>query len=224
MPHGEFEVALERKPDERADATGIERVEFQVKLNPGQPFGPLAKMASGGELSRISLAIEVVRSGASPGSDVRVRRGRRRRRRPRRRDRRPQAEPARRRAGKCYASLTFRRWRAKGSAHYRVVKLTDGKTSRTERARAERRRADRGIVANARRHRDHRTNPRARRGNDRPGREVACELRLFFGRTYEHEAVLFDVEAVACRRSRAAAARFARRRTRSPCPSSRHTI
>ena len=66
MPHGEFRVELQPKPLERADATGLERVEFQVKLNPGLPFAPLAKVASGGELSRISLAVEVVRSGASP--------------------------------------------------------------------------------------------------------------------------------------------------------------
>ena len=66
MPHGEFRVELEEKPVERADATGLERVEFQVKLNPGLPFAPLAKVASGGELSRISLAVEVARSGASP--------------------------------------------------------------------------------------------------------------------------------------------------------------
>src|SRR5262245_42741365 len=53
MPHGEFRVELEEKPVERADAAGLERVEFQVKLNPGLPFGPLAKVASGGELSRV---------------------------------------------------------------------------------------------------------------------------------------------------------------------------
>ncbi len=66
MPHGEFRVDLEAKPDERADGTGLERIEFQVRLNPGQAFGALSKVASGGELSRVSLAIEVVRSGASP--------------------------------------------------------------------------------------------------------------------------------------------------------------
>ena len=65
MPHGEFRVELEEKPLERADATGLERIEFQVKLNPGLPFGSLAKVASGGELSRVSLAVEVARSGAS---------------------------------------------------------------------------------------------------------------------------------------------------------------
>src|SRR4029077_14764919 len=66
MPNGEFRVELPPKPEERADATGLERVEFAVRLNPGQPFGALERVASGGELSRISLAIEVVLSGASP--------------------------------------------------------------------------------------------------------------------------------------------------------------
>ena len=66
MPNGEFRVELTEKPEERADATGLERVVFEVRLNPGQPFGPLERVASGGELSRISLAIEVVLSGASP--------------------------------------------------------------------------------------------------------------------------------------------------------------
>lgn len=65
LPHGRFRVALDRKPPERADAGGIDRVEFQVQLNPGQPFGSLSRVASGGELSRISLALEVVGTGAS---------------------------------------------------------------------------------------------------------------------------------------------------------------
>jgi DNA repair protein RecN (Recombination protein N) len=66
MPHGEFRIELQPKPAERADATGLERVEFTIKLNPGLPFGALSKVASGGELSRISLGLEVVRVGASP--------------------------------------------------------------------------------------------------------------------------------------------------------------
>ncbi len=39
---------------------GAERVAFEVCTNPGQPFGPLAKIASGGELSRFMLALKVV--------------------------------------------------------------------------------------------------------------------------------------------------------------------
>ena len=40
-------------------------IEFEVALNPGQDFGPLSRVASGGELSRISLALEVVAAGAT---------------------------------------------------------------------------------------------------------------------------------------------------------------
>lgn len=39
---------------------GAEEVEFLIQTNPGSPFGPLNKIASGGELSRISLAIQVI--------------------------------------------------------------------------------------------------------------------------------------------------------------------
>ena len=40
-------------------------MEFQVSANPGQPLRPLAKVASGGELSRISLAIQVITAHAA---------------------------------------------------------------------------------------------------------------------------------------------------------------
>ena len=40
-------------------ATGRDRVEFEISTNPGAPFGPLAKIASGGELSRFVLALKV---------------------------------------------------------------------------------------------------------------------------------------------------------------------
>ena len=63
MGGGRFEVAVEPVGDERPDAQGAERVEFLVAANPGQPPRPLRKVASGGELSRISLAIEVAALG-----------------------------------------------------------------------------------------------------------------------------------------------------------------
>ncbi|MBI5782255.1 MAG: DNA repair protein RecN [Gammaproteobacteria bacterium] len=63
MPGGSFEVTLTSLPDDEAGAYGLERVEFQVSANPGQPARPLAKVASGGELSRISLALQVVLAG-----------------------------------------------------------------------------------------------------------------------------------------------------------------
>ena len=59
MPEGRFEVLIENLPWENATENGINRVEFQVSANPGQPLNPLSKVASGGELSRISLVIQV---------------------------------------------------------------------------------------------------------------------------------------------------------------------
>ncbi len=59
MAGGRFEVALE--PCAPGGA-GVELVEFRVSANPGQPLRSLAKVASGGELSRIGLAIQVMAS------------------------------------------------------------------------------------------------------------------------------------------------------------------
>ncbi|MGE1069276.1 DNA repair protein RecN [Pantoea agglomerans] len=59
MPHGQFKIALIFNPDQLT-ADGASRVDFQVTTNPGQPLQPLGKVASGGELSRIALAIQVI--------------------------------------------------------------------------------------------------------------------------------------------------------------------
>ncbi|BDU16864.1 DNA repair protein RecN [Lysobacter auxotrophicus] len=63
MGGGRFDVELEPLDADRPDPQGAERVEFMVAANPGQPARPLRKVASGGELSRISLAIEVAALG-----------------------------------------------------------------------------------------------------------------------------------------------------------------
>ncbi|MFN7137099.1 MAG: hypothetical protein ACK4MU_06230, partial [Thermomonas sp.] len=63
MQGGRFEVALEPNAADTPDPQGRERAEFLVSANPGQPPRPLRKVASGGELSRISLAIEVATQG-----------------------------------------------------------------------------------------------------------------------------------------------------------------
>lgn len=63
MGGGRFDVALEPIETDRPDPLGAERVEFLVAANPGQPARALRKVASGGELSRISLAIEVAALG-----------------------------------------------------------------------------------------------------------------------------------------------------------------
>lgn len=60
MQEGRFAVAL--LPLAEGNAHGLESVEFQVAVNPGMPLRSLAKVASGGELSRISLAIQVATS------------------------------------------------------------------------------------------------------------------------------------------------------------------
>jgi len=60
MNGGQFEVALEPLPAQAA--YGMEAVEFRVAANPQQPLRALSKVASGGELSRIGLAIQVIAS------------------------------------------------------------------------------------------------------------------------------------------------------------------
>ncbi|WP_321322912.1 DNA repair protein RecN [Thiomicrorhabdus sp.] len=60
MPNGLFEVAL--SDAEQPNTNGTDKVIFNVTANKGQPLQPLAKVASGGELSRISLAIQVATS------------------------------------------------------------------------------------------------------------------------------------------------------------------
>ena len=63
MAGGKFEIALQ--PLEEGNATGLERIEFLVAGHAGVEPRPLAKVASGGELSRISLAIQVITSRAA---------------------------------------------------------------------------------------------------------------------------------------------------------------
>jgi DNA repair protein RecN (Recombination protein N) len=67
MPGGTFEVSVVRPADARPRAFGLDDIEFLISANPGQPLLPLSKVASGGELSRMSLAIQVV---ASDGSTI----------------------------------------------------------------------------------------------------------------------------------------------------------
>nr|BAL55364.1 DNA repair protein RecN [uncultured Gammaproteobacteria bacterium] len=64
MPHGQFAIEVHTEPEAEPRPEGLDRVEFLVTTNPGQPLRPLAKVASGGELSRLSLAIQVACSEA----------------------------------------------------------------------------------------------------------------------------------------------------------------
>ncbi len=70
MPHGQFNIAIEQKHNnidshsEKASmnisANGLDNIDFQVSINPGQALEAMNKVASGGELSRISLAMQVI--------------------------------------------------------------------------------------------------------------------------------------------------------------------
>ncbi len=130
LPHGRFHTAIRARPEEQADGSGFDQIEFQVALNPGQELGPLTKVASGGELSRISLALEVVSAGitavptlvfdevdAGIGGGVAEIVGRR------------LSEIAAQRQVLCVTHLA--QVASQGPHHYRVVKLTDGYTTRT---------------------------------------------------------------------------------------------
>ncbi len=55
----QFRTAIDRLSEDRWTASGMDRIEFLISTNPGANFAPLAKIASGGELSRFILALKV---------------------------------------------------------------------------------------------------------------------------------------------------------------------
>jgi len=130
MPGGVFEIAVRELDSDAASAHGADEIEFLVSANPGQPPRPLAKVASGGELSRISLAIQVAaaQSEALPclvfdevdagvGGGVAEIVGRQLR------------TLGERAQVLCVTHLP--QVASQAHAHVRVTKLTDGKTTRT---------------------------------------------------------------------------------------------
>lgn len=66
LAHARFRVGLNALAEEDASAGGLERVGFEVATIEGAPFGPLTKIASGGELARFALALKVALAEASP--------------------------------------------------------------------------------------------------------------------------------------------------------------
>jgi DNA repair protein RecN (Recombination protein N) len=131
MPAAEFSVRIEHKPDERCDSTGMDRITFEVTTNAGSAPGPIDRVASGGELSRIGLAIAVVAIDASTvptlvfdevdagiGGAVAAVVGRRLR------------QLAAAHQVLCVTHLP--QVASQGSWHYRIVKLSDGNSSRTQ--------------------------------------------------------------------------------------------
>ncbi len=129
MAGGRFQVEITPLSSTEPAAHGVDQIEFRVTANPGQPLRPLAKVASGGELSRLSLAIQVssaaretrcmvfdeVDSGI--GGAVAEIVGRELR------------SLAERSQVLCVTHLP--QVASQGHHHLRVIKLTDGKTTRT---------------------------------------------------------------------------------------------
>ena len=64
MGGGVFRAAVTPRKDSACGPHGMDNIEFLVSANAGQPVQPLAKVASGGELSRISLSIQVISAGS----------------------------------------------------------------------------------------------------------------------------------------------------------------
>ena len=60
-----LEVQIDQVREAEAGPDGLDRIAFLVSTNPGQPLGPIAKIASGGELSRLMLALKVVLARAA---------------------------------------------------------------------------------------------------------------------------------------------------------------
>lgn len=60
MEKAVFNIDINSDPQSQLSPLGIDQVTYVVSTNPGQPLQPIAKVASGGELSRISLAIQVI--------------------------------------------------------------------------------------------------------------------------------------------------------------------
>jgi len=63
LKNAEFDISLVREKNPAVSSHGLEKVIFQIKTNKGQSLQPLAKIASGGELSRIGLAIYMATAG-----------------------------------------------------------------------------------------------------------------------------------------------------------------
>lgn len=130
MPGGVFEIAVRSLEKAEAGPHGADDIEFLVSANPGQPPRALAKVASGGELSRISLAIQVAAVQSNDASCLVF----------------DEVDAG---VGGGVAEIVGRQLRALGEhaqalcvthlpqvasqahAHIKVTKLTDGRTTRT---------------------------------------------------------------------------------------------
>ncbi len=70
LPHASFFVTFEDIPEDKGSAQGLDGMEFMFTANPGEDPKPLAKIVSGGELSRIMLAIKALQAGDTAACTV----------------------------------------------------------------------------------------------------------------------------------------------------------
>ena len=171
LPAARFRIALE--PLDTIGPSGAERAELRFAANPGEPERALARVASGGELSRVLLALVLVVARPARAHRVRVRRGRRRRRRCDRLGRRHAAGAAgARRAGALRDAPGADRVPRRRPR--RAAQATDGERTTIEAVAldAEARRAE---VARMLSGRERRCRARARRRADQRGRSASCQ-------------------------------------------------
>ncbi len=70
MPHASFSVSFQDVEEDKQGALGLEKIEFHLASNPGEEARPLARIASGGELSRIMLALKALQTDDGATSTV----------------------------------------------------------------------------------------------------------------------------------------------------------
>ncbi len=63
-----FRVAVEALAEGQGGPAGLDRIAFEIATNPGDPFGPLGDIASGGELARLALALKAAMAGRGGGA------------------------------------------------------------------------------------------------------------------------------------------------------------
>jgi DNA repair protein RecN (Recombination protein N) len=130
MEKTRFQVVLEALSSDQWNSNGMEKISFQVAANPGSPLQPLEKVASGGEVSRLMLALKSVFFAKMPprtlvfdeidtgiGGAVADAAG--------------EALAALAQAHQVVAITHQPQVAAKGKTHLKIEKLTDGKTTRT---------------------------------------------------------------------------------------------
>ena len=130
MSGGVFEVDVKNRDANDPKPYGIDDIDYMISANPGQPLMPLSKVASGGELSRMSLSIQVIASDGSPiptmvfdevdsgvGGGVAEMVGKRLR------------DVAETRQVFCVTHLA--QVASVADHHFRIVKITDGQSTRT---------------------------------------------------------------------------------------------